>query len=288
MSESEYKITDTRGKFLQAMKSGQKLKDAAWTSGRILLSNKRLILAGNEGKRTIPLSKIDGVTGRYDVNQSVASVSDYISLEFEGDVFLISSQMEIEEFEAKLYGAMLNQSMILVKHPAVKGGVVQNTDWERARVKVDVGEVGIAVASGVFIQVELDDVGQVDTAKRTVEGESRTVLEVEHSEGTTSVQTYISGKGRRCALLGSLLQKGEQQSKTGAELSETEKEVLMALYTGVSSFEIPDFLGMDVDRVEEIFERLIELDVLDEVRKRREVSLKTRGRNIASESISEK
>ncbi len=67
-----------------------------------------------------------------------------------------------------------------------------------------------------------------------------------------------------------------------------EKEVLMALYTGVSSFEIPDFLGMDVDRVEEIFERLIELDVLKEVRKRREVSLKTRGRNIASESISEK
>jgi helix-turn-helix protein len=62
----------------------------------------------------------------------------------------------------------------------------------------------------------------------------------------------------------------------------------MALYTGVSSFEIPDFLGMDVDKVEEIFERLIELDVLEEVRKRREVSLKTRGRNIASQSINDK
>ncbi|WP_231182779.1 CheF family chemotaxis protein [Haladaptatus sp. DYF46] len=288
MSEGEYKITDTRGKFLQAMKGGHKLKDAAWTSGRVLLSNRRLILAGNGGKRTIPLSKINGMSGRYDVNQSVASVSDYISLEFDGDVFLVSSQLEIDEFEAKLYGAMLNQSMILVKHPAVKGGVVQNTDWERARVKVEVGEVGIAVASGIFIQLELDDIGQVDTAKRTVEGETRTVLEVEHSEGSTSIQTYISGKSRRCSLLGSLFSKGEQQSKSGAELSETEKEVLMALYTGVSAFEIPDFLGMDVDKVEEIFERLIELDVLEEVRKRREVSLKTRGRNIASESISEK
>ncbi len=288
MSEGEYKITDTRGKFLQAMKGGQKLKDAAWTSGRILLSNRRLILAGNGGKRTIPLSKVNGMSGRYDVNQSVASVSDYISLEFDGDVFLVSSQLEIDEFEAKMYGAMLNQSMILVKHPAVKGGVVQNTDWERARVKIDVGEVGIAVASGIFIQLELDDIGQVDTAKRTVEGETRTVLEVEHSEGSTSIQTYISGKSRRCSLLGSLFQKGELQSKSGADLSETEKEVLMALYTGVSSFEIPDFLGMDVDKVEGIFERLIELDVLDEVRKRREVSLKTRGRNIASESISEK
>ncbi|WP_327052579.1 CheF family chemotaxis protein [Halomicrococcus gelatinilyticus] len=288
MSEGEYKITDTRGKFLQAMRDGQKLKDAAWTSGRILLSNKRLVLAGNEGKRTIPLSEVRGMSGRYDVNQAVASVSDYLSLEVGEDVLLVSTSMDIDKFESKLYGAMLDQKMILTKHPAVKGGVVQDTDWERARVKIDVGEVGIAVASGTFIQIELDDVGQVDTAKRTVEGETRTVLEVEHSEGSTSVQTYISGKARRCSLLGSIFQKGEQQSSAGVELDEMEKEVLMALYTGVSSFEIPDFLGMDVDRVEEIFERLIELDVLEEVRKRREVSLKTRGRNIASESINDK
>src|SRR6056297_3408620 len=288
MSEGEYKITDTRGKFLQAMRDGQKLKDAAWTGGRILLSNKRLVLAGNEGKRTIPLSEVRGVSGRYDVNQAVASVSDYLSLEVGDDVLLVSTSMDIDEFESKLYGAMLDQKMILTKHPAVKGGVVQDTDWERARVKIDIGEVGIAVASGTFIQIELDDVGQVDTAKRTVEGETRTVLEVEHSEGSTSVQTYISGKARRSALLGSIFRKGEQQSSAGVELDEMEKEVLMALYTGVSSFEIPDFLGMDVDRVEEIFERLIELDVLEEVRKRREVSLKTRGRNIASESINDK
>ena len=288
MSEGEYKITDTRGKFLQAMKDGQKLKDAAWTSGRILLSNKRLVLAGNEGKRTIPLSDVRGMSGRYDVNQAVASVSDYLSLEVGEDVLLVATSMDIDEFESKLYGAMLDQEMILTKHPAVEGGVVQDTDWERARVKIDVGEVGIAVASGTFIQIELDDVGQVDTAKRTVEGETRTVLEVEHSEGSTSIQTYISGKARRCSLLGSIFQKGEQQSSAGVELSEMEKEVLMALYTGVSSFEIPDFLGMDVDKVEEIFERLIELDVLEEVRKRREVSLKTRGRNIASQSINDK
>jgi hypothetical protein len=59
----------------------------------------------------------------------------------------------------------------------------------------------------------------------------------------------------------------------------------MALYSGVSSFEVPEFLDMDPDEVEEIYERLIELDVLQEVRIRREVALKPRGRNIASESM---
>ncbi len=45
---------------------------------------------------------------------------------------------------------------------------------------------------------------------------------------------------------------------------------------------------MDIDRVEEIYERLIELDVLEEVRIRREVALKPRGRNIASEAMNHK
>ncbi|WP_158056486.1 CheF family chemotaxis protein [Halorussus halophilus] len=288
MSEGEYKITDTQGKFLQVVKNGRKLNDPDWTSGRVLLSNKRLVLAGNDGKRTIPLQKVSALKGRYDVNQAVASVSDYLSVEFGKDVVLLSAGSNIDEFETDVYGALLNQKMLLTKHPAVEGGVVQSTDWEKARLKIDEGMINVAIASGTFVGIELDDIGSVERATRTVQGEQRTVLEVEHTQGETSVQTYISGKTRRCSLLESLLRKGERKNEGGVELEETEKEVLMALYSGVSSFEIPDFLGMDVDRVEEIFERLIELDVLEEVRKRREVSLKTRGRNIASESINEK
>ena len=288
MSEGEYKITDTQGKFLQVVKKGRKLNDPDWTSGRILLSNKRIVLAGNQGKRSIPLTDVSGLKGRYDVNQAVASVSDYLSIEFDRNVILVGTSKDIEEFETDVYGALLDQEMILTKHPAVEGGVVQNTDWEKARVKIDDGLVNVAIASGTFVAIELDDIGGVERATRTVKDEQRTVLEVEHTQGDTSIQTYISGDTRRCSLLESLLRKGERKSKGGVELSEVEKEVLMALYSGVASFEIPDFLGMDVDEVESIFERLIEVDVLEEVRMRREVSLKTRGRNIASESINEK
>jgi len=287
-NEGEHKITDTKGKFLQVVKNGRKLNDPDWTSGRILLSNKRIVLAGNQGKRSIPLSKVDGLKGRYDVNQAVASVSDYLSVEFDNNVLLLGTGMDIDEFETDVYGALLNQKMILTKHPAVEGGVVQDTDWEKARIKITEEMVNVAIASGTFVGIELDDIGSVERATRTVKGEQRTVLEVEHTQGDTSVQTYISGQTRRCGLLESLLKKGERKNEGGVELDETEKEVLMALYSGVSSFEIPDFLGMDVDEVESIFERLIEVDVLEEVRKRREVSLKTRGRNIASESINEK
>ena len=285
--EGEHKITDTQGKFLQVVKNGRKLNDPDWTSGRILLSNKRLVLAGNGGKRSIPLSDVKGLKGRYDVNQAVASVSDYLSVEFDNNVVLIGTNVDIEEFETDVYGALLNQKMILTKHPAVEGGVVQDTDWEKARIKISEGMVNVAIASGTFVGVELDDIGSVERATRTVKGEQRTVLEVEHTQGDTSVQTYVSGKTRRCALLESLFLKGERKNEGGVELDEVEKEVLMALYSGVSSFEIPDFLGMDVDEVEEVFDRLIELEVVEEIRVRREVALNARGRNIASEAMND-
>ena len=61
----------------------------------------------------------------------------------------------------------------------------------------------------------------------------------------------------------------------------------MALYSGVSPFSIPEFIGQDVEAVEETFEKLIELDIVDKIRERREVTLNSRGRNIASEAVGE-
>jgi len=287
MSEGERKVVDTRGKFTQVVKDGRELNDAEWTGGRILLSNKRLILAGNGGKRTIPLSKIRSLDGRTDVNQLVAKVSGYVSLQVTtGDVVLVSAE-DPESFERMLYRALLDRKMVLARHPAVEGGVVTDAEWEKARLKIEDGAVDLAVADGSFVEIDLDDIGSMEANERSVREEKRQVLEVEHSDEGTSVQTYISGTERRCAILETLLRKGESRSEIGVDLSERENEVLMALYSGVSPFEVPDFLGMDVDEVESVFDRLLELEVVEEIRVRREVALNARGRNIASEAMND-
>ncbi len=46
----------------------------------------------------------------------------------------------------------------------------------------------------------------------------------------------------------------------------------MALHSGVSPFDIPNFVGIDVEEIEEIFDRLIELDVISVLRERTEVN----------------
>ena len=118
-------------------------------------------------------------------------------------------------------------------------------------------------------------------------GETRTVAEVSHTQEATAVETHVSGVGRQVTVLASLLRRGEEKNTTDVDLSEQESEVLMALYSGVSPFQIPEFVGIDVDTVEGIFDGLTEEGILEEQRTRREVELKARGRHIASEATDE-
>jgi len=286
MGKGEQKLADAKGKFVQVVTDGRKRNDIDWQSGRIILSNRRMVLVSSEGKRTIALSKITSITGRDNVNKAIAKVSGYLSLQIGANVTLIAPQ-NIEEFEATLYSALLDQTVVLVKHPAVEGGVVQDTDWEKGRMKIGDGAVDLALTSGAFVELEVDDVGSAELGTKTVMGQERRVVEVEHTIEGTSVETHVSGTKSDVSVLSSYVRRGEQANEVDVELSKEENEVLMALYTGVSPFQIPDFVGMDIEQVEEIYDRLIEYGILEPVRTRREVELEARGRSIAGEAVSE-
>jgi len=283
----EQALVDTQGKFVQVVKDGRKVNDLEWLSGRIILSNKRVVLVSNEGKETIVLGRVQSIKNRSDVDQAIAPVSGYFSLQVGSDVHLVAPA-DIETFERELYGTTLDGEVVLVKHPAVEGGVVRDTAWEKGQLNVEPDEVGLGIASGQFVEIELVDVGAVAVTERTVRGSERRVLEVEHTDGEgTSVETHVTGSARHMAILESLVRQGELENAADVDLEQTEQEVLMALYSGVSPFEIPEFVGLDIDEVESVFDRLVAEGILNEKRVRREVKLKARGRNIASEAMTD-
>jgi len=287
MSGGEQKLADTQGKFVQVVTDGRKVADLEWLRGRIILSSKRLVLVSSDGKRTIALSKIQSMKNRKDADNALAPVNGYFSLQIGADVHLVGPKA-IDEFERQLYNALLDQEVVLVKHPAVEGGVIQDSTWEKGQLNIEPDEIDLGVASGRFVEIDVADVGGLAKTKKTVTGQERHVLEVEHTvQGGTSVETHVSGAARHIAILESLASKGHLAEADDLDISGRERQVLMALYSGVSPFEIPDFVGMDVDEVEDIFDSLIDQGVLTETRVRREVTLKARGRNIASDVITD-
>ena len=286
MSEGEQPLADSMGKFAKVVVDGRKQPDIEWITGRLLLSNKRLVLVSDDGKETVPLSAVQSIKGRQDVGANLGQVSGYVSIQAGSDVTLLAPA-EGEAFEFALYGAVLDQQVVLGKHPAVKGGVVQDAGWTKGRLATEDRAVALALGDGRFVEIEIDDVGVVEEHEHAVKGEERPVLEVEHTEDGTAVETHLSGPRRYVTILGSLLRKGEEQNTADIDLPDAATEVLMALYSGVSPFQIPEFVGMDVDRVEATYDELVEAGLLEEVRVRRDVSLKARGRSIASEEMAE-
>lgn len=286
MSDSETKIEDTQGQFLHAVKSGQEMKDAEWQQCRVVLTTERIIIMGDR-KITVPLSDITQMGERYDVNDNAAAQSSYSTL-FVGDDVVLLTTGDHESFETNFYRAILDGAVIYVTHPAVVGGVVQGNEWQRGRLTVTAEAVRMVLEDGQKVVIERDDIGEFERDERTVAGEDRSVIEVEHTDNDgRSVETHLSGRQHHISVLAQLLEEGAERNRADLDLDPTERRVVMALYSGVSPFAISEFVGIDVERVEEIYDHLIELEVIDVVRERKEVTLTAQGRKVAGEAMGE-
>lgn len=286
MSNSEKKIEDTQGKYMRAAKNGHDLNDAVWQQCRVVLTDQRIVLVA-DGKTSVSLEEISEMGERYDVNQAASSETSYSTLYVGGDVLLLTTT-DHDTFQTNFYRAILDNAVIYVQHPAVKGGVVQNAAWQRGRLKVTEDAVRMVLEDGQKFAIDRDDIGELGTDQKAVAGEERAVIEVEHSMDGASVETHLSGKEHHISVLKQLLEEGAERNRADLDLGPTERRVIMALYSGVSPFGISEFVGIDVEKVEEIYDHLIELDVIEVVRERKEVSLTAQGRKVAGEAMGER
>jgi helix-turn-helix protein len=288
MSEGEQKLVDTGGDYLYAIRDGQPVPDASWKSCRVLLTDERLVLSTNGGKQAIPHSKIsllDDVSVLPDQYQD----STATPLRIGNNVILVDAQ-QLDSFEIEFCRAALRDSVILVKYPAKVGGVVKgDTEWSKARFRLDDDTISLGLPGNKTVSFPIEDVGTIETDTQSVMNEHRSVVEVEHTDDEgRSVETHFSGTDWHTNALESLLEAVIEEREGEYELSEMESEVLMALYSGVSPFEMAAFVGTDVEEVEEIYQKLLEVGAVDKVRERTEVSLNAHGRNLASEAMNER
>ena len=288
MSEGEQKLVDTQGDYLYAVKGGEPLPDAQWRSCRIVITDERLVLSTSSNRQAIPHSKILVPDDDENPIPDGMDAPGATPLKIGNNVILVDAQ-ELSDFESEYCRAALHDEVILVKYPAIVGGVVQEeASWSKARFRLDDDEIVLGLPDNETVRFPIDDVGTVDTATEQVAGEQREVVKVEHTdEEGRSVETHFSGVKWHPRALATLLRNTIETRQDEYELDDLENQVLMALYSGVSPFEMADFVGTDVEDVEEIYKKLLDAGAVDKVRERTEVSLNAKGRNLASEAMNE-
>jgi helix-turn-helix protein len=286
MSGDERKLLDASGDYRYAVRQGDPVADAPWRTCRLVLTNKRLVLATSDGKQTLPHAKIE-LLDEADLPDAV-DADGATPLRIAENVVLVDVT-DVSDFEREYCRATLHGEVILANSPAVVGGVVQDdAQWSKARFRLAEDEITLEFPDRRNVSFAVANVGTVETASKTVLGEERTVLEVEHTDAEDrSVESHLSGMDRHTRALQSLFETVIESREGDYELNEVESQVLMALYSGVSPFEMADFVGISVDEVEEIYQHLLDVGAVDEVRTRTEVSLNAQGRNMASEAMNE-
>jgi helix-turn-helix protein len=178
--------------------------------------------------------------------------------------------------------------------------------------------LAVAVTTGGKPKVYnlFNNIESVDIENKTIDGDKELeVLEIKQIKGGETITSYIyiPQKERLFVLryiatltrypnsVKKLLPKTEDELKSQLaseswsgdrikseveQLESEEQEILAALYTGISSLELPSMMGLDVDEVEKVLEKLIDKGFLDLVRIRKETELTEKGRAITNYIIS--
>ncbi len=209
--------------------------------GRVLLSQKRLVLAHDDEERaTIPLSSIFDIA----VGQVPDDLGDFfdstVTIAFDHDdhrhvAAVEAGEDKIEKFSTVLFKAVLNGTEMTVKHPARLGGRVTDAEYKPAKLFLQPRTVRFK-NSAETIDIGLSTVTGFDRSSRKIGGAKRPVIEVRHMyRGQSTMTMAATGSPRRMSILGRYLrlEYSELMSELrDVELSDDKKEVLVTLYSG--------------------------------------------------------
>lgn len=291
MDNKEHTLMKTSGRFALAVSGGQQVDKISWLEGNILLSNKNIHLIGDDSRISVSLSNITMISDDNDSAQSIAVFSNdmrkYVRVGFENNVVIVSSTNH-GEFIEELYKAAIGGNKIKCKHPVAKGGVIKDPSWKSARLSVEKDRLIITLSDGTQVIFRIDEVSTWSTKRERIQGGMRELVSVSIVRQNSTVKTHITAPKQTCFFIKSFLRQFNQHDQVDTNLTATEEEVLLAVHSGISPFNIPNFVDHDVETVEEIFDRLVEHGIIDRVRMRQEVEINACGNRIAENAVSDR
>lgn len=237
--------------------------------GRVLLSQKRLVLAARESdKFTIPLSSVFDIA----VGHVPPGLGDFfdstVTVAFERGqnryVAVVEAEDEkVSKFSTVLFKAILNGTETTVKERARVGGRVMDEEFSTAKLFVEDGTVEFRSSDGSFV-VDLATVTDFQRTTREIGGTGRPTLTFRHMMDGTAVTTLAAmASPRKMSILGRYLRleySDLMEDLRDIELTDDKTELLVAIYStgNMQGMPLADIVGTDGSQVTMLLQDLEE------------------------------
>lgn len=239
--------------------------------GRIILSQKRLVLVESGSKTTIPLHKIFDISVGHVPSELEGFFQDTITVAFERDdghhaAVIEAKNDNVGKFKVFLFKAILSGTPVTVKHPARVGGRVTSERFETGKLRIQPGKVEFLGIPDPFA-VDLSGVSYFQKQNRDVGGQSRTVVAIRHTDdGQTVTSEFVVATERKLNLLGRYLRLEYAEISQRAEridVTEQEMEALVAIYSGANSGNLAGALGINAGSAAMVLTEIEKKELVD-------------------------
>jgi hypothetical protein len=319
-------VVHSPGRFLFAIRGGERNPDASWERCRMKITTENLTLVTANTTRTISHDSIEIPSSTEGLVPEGVDLGRGDTAPFRvGNNLLVVQLAEASDLETAYHRAVLSGQSVWSRYePPSSVGTERPKDWERTEVRLSESGLVVLFDDETEVGVEYESITDWAVETRYIEGATRPVVEVAYAgESSTDEEIEgdwqlnitgngsetteedwrldLTGKPAQCRTLRTVLEASRRSGETGREaatpseptngvageraaLSEVEREVLSALDSGISSFEVPRVVGLSVEKTEGVFQELRRKGCLELVRRRSEVSLTADGRRRAEEA----
>ena len=261
---SESVVADFVGRFFAPGVEGDPPK------GRIVLSQRRLVLAADGYKETIPLSNVFDVTIGQVPPEMAGYFNDTVTVAYRTDqgrgvAAIEGKDTDIDRFATVLFKVLLNGTKALARHPAKVGGRVVDTDTRKTSLDVTQGALTFVGPDDSFT-VDLRHVVAVERAQRDLGNGSHPVVSFRHIEDGTAVTSEVGmTSGRLTNILGRYVRlryADVKEELADVDPSEEELEVLVAAYSAGPGVSLSKVVDIEPQRLTMLINGLVDEDLL--------------------------
>ncbi len=234
--------------------------------GRVLLSQRRIVLATADERTTVPLSAVFDVAVGTVPNDLRSFFSDTVTIAYTRGSNRQTAVVEgepddMDRFTRILFKALLRNVSVTVRHPAKVGGRVTDAEDHVAAVTLSPGAIGFVDCPDPFT-VDLSTVIDYERTDRTLGGKRRPALVFRHVPETQAVTSIATVPNERALnVLGRYLKLEYEEVKEDVEAldpTEEQLEILVSVYSTGGEASVGDVITGDAAQTSMVLESLRE------------------------------